>query len=310
MAEVPSAGDSQHQSTPPGNGAPGTGPEVPEGPGRPEDDWDQEASLAAFVAEVEAKRAHGLIDIDDYHDLDDPDDGYDLPDDYCEPDWPAAGPPEPEAAGLPHDMAARSAAGPPEPEAAGLPHDMAARSAAGPPEPEAGLLPWGSDGGRDDGGPDRDSGSGFASGGVWDKALPGPGLAEAADAAAGPARGYGDTSDDELIGVLGGWQRIESWAAAGRLSAVAELIRRRPGTHGDRATCSGIPASWGKFCADEVAVALSISRWAAERTTALARDLATCLPATNRALGEGVIDAYKGPGDRGGHPGPERCRYR
>jgi len=62
---------------------------------------------------------------------------------------------------------------------------------------------------------------------------------------------------------------------------VAELIRRRPGTHGDRATCSGIPASWGKFCADEVAVALSISRWAAERTTAVARDLATCLPATN-----------------------------
>ena len=74
---------------------------------------------------------------------------------------------------------------------------------------------------------------------------------------------------------------------------MAELIRRRPGTHGDRATSSGIPASWGKFCADEVAVALSISRWAAERTTALARDLATCLPATNRALGEGVIDAYK-----------------
>ena len=241
--------------------------------GTPEDDWDQEASLAAFVAKVEAKRAHGLIDIDDYYDLDDPDDGYDPPDDYCGPD------------GL--------AAGRLEPESAGQPRDGATRSAAGRPEPDAGLLAWGSDGGRDDGGPDRDGGSGFASGGVWDKALPGPGLAEAADAAAGPARGYGDTSDDELIGVVGGWQRIESWAAAGRLSAVAELIRRRPGTHGDRATCSGIPASWGKFCSDEVAVALSISRWAAERTTALARDLATCLPATNRALGEGVIDAYK-----------------
>ena len=314
MAEVPSAGHSQHQSTPPGNGAPGTGlggpggpeeepgrpeeeprrpEEGPEGPGRPEDDWDQEASLAAFVAEVEAKRAHGLIDIDDYYDLDDPDDGYDLPDGYCGPDGLAAGRPEPESAGPPRDVAARSAAGRPEPESAGPPRDVAARSAAGRPEPDAGLLAWGSDGGRDDGGPDRDGGSGFASGGVWDKALPGPGLAEAADAAAGPARGYGDTSDDELIGILGGWQRIESWAAAGRLSAVAELIRRRPGTHGDRATCSGIPASWGKFCADEVAVALSISRWAAERTTALARDLATCLPATNRALGEGVIDAYK-----------------
>ena len=310
MAKVPSAGDSQHQSTPPGNGAPGTGPGGLEGP---EDDWDQEASLAAIVAEVEAKRAHGLIDIDDYYDLDDPDDGDALPDDFCGPDGPAAGGPTPEAAGLPRDMTTGPAAARPEPEAAGLPRDTATGPAAarpepeeaglprdtatGPaaarPEPDAGLLPWGSDGGRCDGGPDRNGGSGFASGGVWNKALPGPGLAEAADAAAGPARGYGDTSDDELIGVLGGWQRIESWAAAGRLSAVAELIRRRPGTHGDRASCSGIPASWGKFCADEVAVALSISRWAAERTTALARDLATCLPATNRALGEGVIDAYK-----------------
>ena len=274
-------------------GGPG-GPGGPEGPGRPEDDWDQEASLAAFVAEVEAKRAHGLLDLDDYYDLDEPDDGYDLPDAYCGPAGPAAGRPEPEAAGLPRDMAAGPAAGRPEPQAAGLPREMAAGAAAGQPEPQAaGLLPWGLEGGRNDGGSDRDGDSGFASGGVWDKALPGPGLAEAANATAGPGRGYGDTSDDELIGVLGGWQRIESWAAAGRLSAVAELIRRRPGTHGDRATCSGIPASWGKFCADEVAVALSISRWAAERTTAVARDLATCLPATNRALGEGVIDAYK-----------------
>ena len=270
MAEDPPTGDSQRKETPPGGGAPGAGLGGLVGP---EDDWDQEASLAAFVAEVEANRKFGLIDLDDYYDYYDPDDGYDLPDDYCGPDGPAAGRPEPEAAGLPRDMAA----GP----------------AAGRPEPDAGLLPRGLDGGRDDGGSDRDGGSGFATGGVWDKALPGPGLAQAADAAAGPDRDYGDTSDDELIGVLGGWQRIESWAAAGRLSAVAELIRRRPGTHGDRATCSGIPASWGKFCADEVAVALSISRWAAERTTAVARDLATCLPATNRALGEGVIDAYK-----------------
>ena len=83
------------------------GPDLPEGPGRPEDDWDQEASLAAIVAEVEAKRAHGLVDIDDYYDLDD---GYDLPDDYCGPGWPAAGRPEPKSAGQPRDLATRSAA--------------------------------------------------------------------------------------------------------------------------------------------------------------------------------------------------------
>ena len=123
------------------------------------------------MAKVEAKRAHGLIDIDDYYDLDDPDDGYDPPDDYCGPDG--------------------SAAGRLEPESAGQPRDGATRSAAGRPEPDAGLLAWGSDGGRDDGGPDGDGGSGFASGGVWDKALPGPGLAEAADAAAAPPAAMG-----------------------------------------------------------------------------------------------------------------------
>ena len=54
-----------------------------------------------------------------------------------------------------------------------------------------------------------------------------------------------------------------------------------------------IPAGHGKFCADELAVALAISRWPAERMLALARDLATRLPSTRRALHEGVIDAYK-----------------
>jgi hypothetical protein len=93
--------------------------------------------------------------------------------------------------------------------------------------------------------------------------------------------------------VLTAWQRTESWAAAGRLSATAELARRRPATSKDHATRGGAPAPWGKFCADEVAVALSVSRWAAEKTTAVAHDLATRLPLTRQALHEGVIDAYK-----------------
>jgi len=118
MAEDPPTGDSQRKETPPGGGAPGAGLGGLVGP---EDDWDQEASLAAFVAEVEANRKFGLIDLDDYYDYYDPDDGYDLPDDYCGPDGPAAGRPEPEAAGLPRDMAAGPAAGRPEPDAGLLP---------------------------------------------------------------------------------------------------------------------------------------------------------------------------------------------
>ena len=49
----------------------------------------------------------------------------------------------------------------------------------------------------------------------------------------------------------------------------------------------------GKFCADELAVALAVSRRSAERMLALAHDLATRLPLTPQALPEGVIDDYK-----------------
>ena len=48
-----------------------------------------------------------------------------------------------------------------------------------------------------------------------------------------------------------------------------------------------------EICADELAVALSSSRRAAERMLALAHDLAARLPLTAAALAEGVIDAYK-----------------
>ena len=152
--------------------------------------------------------------------------------------------------------------------------------------------------------------SGFASGDALDTALPGPALAGFADAVTGTGQGYAGINDDELIGVLIAWQKTESWAAAGKLSAVAELIRRRPvtgfadpsdpdtasgapggtsapgdtsgpdgsrgpGDTGDRGGSSGpggnaglggsavsrgeIRAEWGKFCADELAVALTSS---------------------------------------------------
>jgi len=128
---------------------------------------------------------------------------------------------------------------------------------------------------------------------VLDSARPGPVLAAAADVAAGPGRAYTGVSDDELVGVLTAWQRTESWAAAGRLSAAAELIRRRPATGRRRAGHAGVPLPWGKFCADELAAALAISRWAAEKMTGLAHDLATRLPLTRQALHDGIIDNYK-----------------
>ena len=61
-------------------------------------------------------------------------------------------------------------------------------------------------------GPAGRAGSGFTSGHAFDTSLPGrpwPAL----DAA--PAPGNRNLDDDELIGVLAGWQKTEAWAAAG-----------------------------------------------------------------------------------------------
>ena len=46
-----------------------------------------------------------------------------------------------------------------------------------------------------------------------------------ADAAAGEDDTYDGASDDELIGVLCAWDRLEAHMAARKLAAAAELIR-------------------------------------------------------------------------------------
>ena len=274
-----------------------------------EDDWDQEASLAAIVAQTEADRAAGLIDPDDL----DEDDGF-LPfgDDWPEEgfarlgdDWPGKGPavtigeadvsapqhapvaeggPAPQHApvpeGGPAPQHAPVAAGAPSPEdqpvpevldAGFLPRGRAADQSGTPPAPGRPPGPGWSPTGNPSasasapGPSDNRPGAGFASGEMLDSAQPGPLLAAAADVAAGPSRAYTGVSDDELVGALTAWQRTESWAAAGRLSAAAELIRRRPATGRAHAGRAGVPLPWGKFCADELAAALAISRWAAEK---------------------------------------------
>ena len=69
---------------------------------------------------------------------------------------------------------------------------------------------------------------GFASGGPLDGAPPELAVAHFAEEVTGPDGRCAGASDDELIGVLGSWQRQESRAAARKLAVIAELIRRRP----------------------------------------------------------------------------------
>src|SRR5262245_3069082 len=79
--------------------------------------------------------------------------------------------------------------------------------------------------------------------------LPGcPGLAVAADAAAGEDGGFAGVSEAELVGVVCAWDRVEAHAAARKLAAIAELARRGPAP-GD-----------SEFTADQVAYALGESR--------------------------------------------------
>ncbi len=131
--------------------------------------------------------------------------------------------------------------------------------------------------------------SGFAVGGTLDVAPPQTSLAHMADDATRDGRLI-ELTDDELIGVLRAWRRLESWCSAGTLAAAAELARRRPADKASAAAPGRFPAQLSEFISDEIAAALTLSGQTASALLELALDLATRLPGTARALREGVID--------------------
>jgi hypothetical protein len=136
------------------------------------------------------------------------------------------------------------------------------------------------------------SGSGFESGGVLDTSEPSASLAGLTDAATRDGR-LAELFDDELIGVIRAWRRIESWSGAGLMMAVAELARRRPAERTPPAPPGGFPAQLSEFIGDEVAAALTLTAQTAAAYLDVALDLATRLPETAKALRAGVIDYAK-----------------
>ena len=79
----------------------------------------------------------------------------------------------------------------------------------------------------------------FAAGGAGDTCRPGPDLAAAVAGLSGPDWRCDGATDDELIGLLNRWAALESWAAAGKLGATRELLRRRARRGRGRALGSG-----------------------------------------------------------------------
>jgi hypothetical protein len=135
--------------------------------------------------------------------------------------------------------------------------------------------------------------SGFTQGGLLDVAQPSAELCGVLDKVCGADRRCAGLSDDEVVGVLGRWQAVEAWAAAGKLGVVRALICRRavPGL----GTCGagGLPRGWRDELTEEVMQELAVSRHAADRLVDLAWVLEARLPGIGADLAAGVIDAYK-----------------
>ena len=137
--------------------------------------------------------------------------------------------------------------------------------------------------------------AGFAEGGAGDTCPPGAGLAAVVDELSGPEWRCAGATDEELIGLLGRWDAIGSWAEAGKLGVVRELLRRRarPGLGGAAPSHGDLPDQWEEGAGHEVSGALAISLRSADNLTAVAWDLQARLPGIGAALADGTLSPVK-----------------
>ena len=127
------------------------------------------------------------------------------------------------------------------------------------------------------------AGPGFASGGLYDTARPGPTLAAAATDADARRSQLGES---ELIGLLCGWQRLAAWAQAGQAACLNSLIQRRKDQSVE------LSQALAAHVDDEAAAALALTGRAANRLLQVSLALAA-LPEVAAALSAGRIDWAK-----------------
>jgi len=125
--------------------------------------------------------------------------------------------------------------------------------------------------------------AGFARGGQWDTCPPSAALAAALEATSGQG-----ATRDERVGRAARWQAMESWAAAGKLAELRDLIRDddEPLPGGGRGDPAG---GWSRSLTHEVALALAMPPQSAERLMQTAQDLETRLPRTAALLAAGEL---------------------
>ncbi len=93
-----------------------------------------------------------------------------------------------------------------------------------------------------------------------------------------------------LVNSITGWRKLTSWAQAQELAAVAELGRRRGVMDDPELERDPARELAAEFAPNEVALALTLTQYAAEWWTNLAVSMSRRLPATWSALSEGTID--------------------
>jgi hypothetical protein len=76
------------------------------------------------------------------------------------------------------------------------------------------------------------------------------------ESAAGRDDRYAGASDDELLGVICGWDRAEAAMAAGKHAAVAEFIRRRAAPGAAPRGPAQLPEGWHEFTGRELGAVL------------------------------------------------------
>ncbi|MFZ0188535.1 MAG: DUF222 domain-containing protein [Streptosporangiaceae bacterium] len=135
--------------------------------------------------------------------------------------------------------------------------------------------------------------AGFASGRPLDTAPGCAALASFLEELAGDDDRYAGASDDELQGVICGWDRAEAAMAAGKHAATAELIRRRPAPGAVVAGPAQMPEGWEEFTGRELGSALGVSAGDAEEILDLAWHLEVNLPGTWAAFRAGVLNRDK-----------------
>ena len=130
----------------------------------------------------------------------------------------------------------------------------------------------------------------FASGMLFDTMPGSPELARFADQA---SDGFKNVSDDELLGIICAWERVQAHAAARMYAAVAELIRRRPAAGWPVDTTTGMPQVWDEFTPSELCAVLADSKGDAVGLLGLAHDLEVKLPGTKAAFLDGILSEEK-----------------